>query len=469
MSVFIYLLLTLIIILVEFNRKKYFTYDFLIAFNFFFLISYAITPMILAAAEDPSIYFANDLTKGVYYYGDEKTPFLILFSYLIFLAGYYNTYFRKKLPVFIVKPSFDEKDFIKISPILVAILLFFMVVYIMQFGGIRETIMAAEAYRSDEYEPPKFGFVQRFFPANIVLLYYSFFKAFLDEENKEYKLPYLILFAFSFAYFLFVFVLYNSRGYLITTLGGLYIITSMVKKRYYFTQVLLLSLIGIAVIKIGDPLFYAIPELVDNGWESFVTAFWDLVKEEEEEGGFALFISNFTHPIISLDLSLQVAGSEEVPFRYFSDFIIAILSLLPDKLVGFKDPLSVSNINTILNIGELKGTVLVGILGFFAYSLGVIGVIVGMFFYGVLGGYLSKFFYENYKINKTIVVFAYFFIFYYGYFVFRGDPKITLGEVFILIFIMGVIIFFSEIYIKKSFDDIKYSKPFFDRNKYGVK
>ncbi len=469
MSVFVYLILILIIFIVELNRKKYFTYDFMISFNFFFLISYALTPLILASAEDPSVYFANDLTKGVYYYGDGKTPFLILFSYLIFLAGYYNSYFRKTLPVFIIKPKFQESSFIKISPFLVAILLFFMVVYVMQFGGVRETIMAAEAYRSDEYEPPKFGFVQRFFPANIVLLYYSFFKAFLDEENEKYKTPYIILFLFSFAYFLFVFVLYNSRGYLITTLGGLYIIMSMVKRRYYFVQVLLLSIIAVAVIEIGDPLFYAIPELIDNGWESFVTAFLDLVKEGEREGGFALFISNFTHPIISLDLSLKVAGSEEVPFRYFSDFVIAVLSLLPDKLVGFKDPLSVSNINTILNIGELKGTVLVGILGFFAYSLGVAGIVIGMFFYGVLGGYLSKFFYENYKENKTVIVFAYFFIFYYGYFVFRGDPKITLGEVFILIFIIGVILLFSDIYVKKSFDDIKYSKPFSNRNEYEVK
>jgi len=469
MSVFIYLILILTILLVEINRKKYFTYDFLIAFNFFFLISYALTPLILASAENPKIYFANDLTKGIYYYGDEKTPFLILFSYILFLAGYYNSFFRKKLPVFIIKPRFQEGSFLKISPFLVAILLIFMIIYIMQFGGVRETIMAAEAYRSDEYEPPKFGFVQRFFPANIVLLYYSFFKAFLDEENKQYKLPYFILFLFSFSYFLFVFVLYNSRGYLITTLGGLYIITSIVKNRYYLTQIILLSLIGIAIIKIGDPLFYAIPELIDNGWESFVTTFSDLVKEGEEEGGFALFVSNFTHPIISLDLSLKVAGSEDVPFRYFSDFFIAVLSLLPDKLVGFKDPLSVSNINTILNIGELKGTVLVGILGFFAYSLGVIGVIIGMFFYGVLGGYLSRFFYENYKVNKTISVFSYFFIFYYGYFVFRGDPKITLGEVFILIFIIGVILLFSDIYIKKSFDDNKYSKPLLNGDGYGAK
>ncbi len=453
MAVFVYLLLSLIIIMTEIKRKKYFTYDFFIAFNFFFFISYAITPLILSVAENPNLYFANDLTKGVYYYGNEATPFLIIFSYIVFLIGYYSRFFRNALPVPVIEPQFDEKAVLKISPFIVLILSFFLFLYVMQFGGVRETIMAAEAYRSDDYEPPKYGFVQRFFPADTILLYYSYYKLFLDKRGR-FKSAFLALFIFSFAFFLFLFVLYNSRGYLIINLGGMYIITSMVKKKYYLTQVFLLALFGIFIIKVGDPLFYAIPDLVNNGWESFVTTFTDIIKEDQK-GGFEEFVSNFTHPVISLDLSLQLSGSE-VPFRYFFDFVIAVLSLLPDKLVGFKDPLSVSNINTILNIGELKGTVLVGILGFFSYSLGVIGVILGMFFYGVFGGYLSRFFYENAKKNETIIVFGYFFIFYYGYFVFRGDPKITLGEFFIVLFVIGVILFFSKVYIQKnSFDDTK--------------
>ena len=111
-------------------------------------------------------------------------------------------------------------------------------------------------------------------------------------------------------------------------------------------------------------------------------------------------------------------------------------------------------INTILNKGVLKRTVLVGILGYFSYALGVIGVLLGMFFYGVLGGYLSRFFYQNAKLNQTILVFAYFFIFYYGYFVFRGDPKITLQEIFVLLFVISVILFFSKVYVLKNSGDI---------------
>ncbi|NPA81867.1 MAG: hypothetical protein GXO31_04605 [Epsilonproteobacteria bacterium] len=447
MAVFIYLSLIFLIIFVELSRKKYFTFDFMTSFNFFFLISYAITPLILVSSDNPFKFFAKDMIKGVYYYGLSSTPYLIAAAYLAFLAGYYNKFFRSRLPILIIEPKFDEKAIIRLSPIFVLTLSFLLFVYIMQFGGVKEALMAAEAYRGGDYEPPKYGFVQRFFPANTVLLYYSYYKYFLDKECKN-KTPFLFLFIFSFSFFIFLFFLFNSRGYLIIILGGMYLITSIVNKRYYITQVLILSIVGILIIQVGDPLFYALPDLIDNGWDSFVITFTDIIKEEEQTtGGFEEFVSNFTHPVVSLDLSLQRSGFD-IPFRYLSDLWISILSLLPDKLVGFKDPLSVSNINTILNKGVLKGTVLVGILGYFSYALGVIGVILGMFFYGVLGGYLSRFFYQNAKFNKTVLVFAYFFIFYYGYFVFRGDPKITLQELFILLFIIFVILIFSKIYIQ---------------------
>ncbi len=452
MAIFIYLLLIFLIIWVEIGRKKYFTFDFMTSFNFFFLISYALTPLILASSQNPFKFFAKDMIKGIYYYGLPLTPYLIFIAYLSFLAGYYNKFFRSNLPVLIIKPKFGESEVLKLSPLFVVILSLLLFVYIMQFGGVREALMAAEAYRGGDYEPPKYGFVQRFFPANTILLYYSYYKYFLDKTTKH-KFFFLLLFIFSFSFFMFLFFLFNSRGYLIIILGGLYLITSIVNRKYYLSQILILGAIGVAIIQVGDPLFYAIPDLIDNGWDSFIATFMDIVEEEKEaSGGFEEFVSNFTHPIVSLDLSLQVSGIE-MQFRHLWDLVVAVLSLIPDKLVGFKDPLSVSNINTILNKGVLKGTVLVGILGYFSYALGVIGVIVGSFLYGVLGGYLSQFFYENAKVNKSVLVFAYFFIFYYGYFVFRGDPKITLQEMFILLFVIFVILLFSKIYILKNYDD----------------
>jgi hypothetical protein len=91
--------------------------------------------------------------------------------------------------------------------------------------------------------------------------------------------------------------------------------------------------------------------------------------------------------------------------------------------------------------------ILPGILGFFSYSFNVVGVFVGSFIYGLMGGYLYKLFIAFYQAKKVSIIYIYFIALTYGYFVFRGTPSATLIEKFMLLVVIFTILFFSKIVI----------------------
>ncbi|OQX73158.1 MAG: hypothetical protein B6D59_06425 [Campylobacteraceae bacterium 4484_4] len=445
MEILVYLLLGLLIITIELKRERYFYFDLLTFFHFFYFLVYVFTPIALIIGGPHLI--NDDMPFGIFYYHKcAYTPYVILGAYLFFLAGFYwqkPHYFAKRFEIRF--PAFTLYDLLKILPFAFAFLYAVLFLYTSEFGGIIEAIRQAEAYRSSAIAFKKFAFVKYFFPLNDILLYTLFYLLYLKKEACCRKW-FLFYFFLSILFVSLKFALNNSRGDLLFTLGGFYVIAAIYHRRFFWKFVWITTLLTIFVLKFADPLFGAVAIWIRDGFEAFWNAFITELKIQNAHG--SSIISNFTHAIVSLDTSLQSAGYN-YPFRYLKDFVNGITSLVPGQLFGSSSSdLTLMEQNTILLSGVRKEIVLPGILGFLGYAFHAVGIFVGMFVYGTIGAILSEWFsilYRKYPISLPIL---YLYISSYGYFVFRGTIIYAIHDNFMLFVVSAILLYFAKIYYR---------------------
>jgi len=440
----LYFFLGLLIISFELGRKRYFIIDHITLFNFFFFLVYSFTPIALILEGTHLI--NDDMPYGSEYFGNfEFTPIIVFGAYLFFLGGYIFTINQNAKYSIDFKTKFEIDLVVKVLPFLYLILFTFFYIYVSEFGGLMEAIEQAEAYRSGAITYHKFGFLQRFFSLNTILFYYLYFKVILQKEQK-YRWIFITLFIVSIILSIMIMAVYSSRGFIIFELTGLYIITAMYYKNYFLKYLIPSLTVAFLIIKFGRPFMGSISDLVLYGFDAFWSGFTsrlDVIEQESQS-----IVSNFTHPIVSLEVSLQRSGVD-VDLRYFMDIFYAFFSLLPNELLGIKDPQKLMELNSLLLQGQEVEEILPGVLGFFSYSLSIVGVLLGSFVYGVVGGILYKLFITFYKQYKSSLIYIYIISLSYGYFVFRGSPGNLLQEKFILLVVLFVIFFNSKIIIKK--------------------
>jgi hypothetical protein len=385
------------------------------------------------------------LVYGKYYI--DKNPFIsliILTGYLFFLVGYYWSLPRKKISNFHVEYRLNPYSHILLISFAYLFLITIIIVYLKSNGGLARTIGNAENFRSGFLVANK-PYLVKLFSMNSILLYYSYFQVFLNKK-RDYKYIFITFLAVSIGIFFIRAALMNSRGFILLTFLGLYVITAMYHKKYFFKTISIVGIFAILFIKYGDPLFRALPDLANDGFDQFLITFQNRIDHENMQ--HHNIISNFLHPIISLGTALNVAG-ESVEYRYLEDFYGAIIAILPNSLIGIEEPRMVQSIITKLLFGVDAPIVLPGILATFAFSFNVLGIFILLFLYGVYGGILSELFKNIYsKYNGTIVL-IYAITMSYGYFVFRGSPKNYLISMFSSIVVIVVLLFFSKITYKK--------------------
>ena len=443
MDYFIYLVLGFLILFVEINRERYFVIDHLSIFNFFFFLVYSFTPLALKYYGTDIL--AIDLSLGKYYlWRNEYTSLFILASYIAFLAGYYMMAQRNFAKRINIEFKFTRDTLMSIMPFVYLLLVGVLIIYLQAQGGLMATIAKAEQFRGGVIFA-KYGFLIRLFPLNQILLFYFFYLVLL-EKDKQYQQTNMIYLVISFSLFFLMAAMYNSRTYLLSNFLGLYIMTAMYYKNYFLNYLTVAGGFGVIVIKYADPLFYAIPEFLDYGFEAFLAELNNRVSLKNLED--TNIVANFSHPIISLETSLYLSGGE-VPFRYFVDFIHAFISLLPSILLGFEDPQYIMELNTELVFGEKISIALPGILALFSYSMHFVGMIIGMFIYGLIGGFLSEMFKKIFIKYNSSIIFIYLMSFTYGYFVFRGSPRNALLAILIQMLVIVTLLFFSKISLER--------------------
>ena len=444
MEYMIYLLLGLLIIYIELTRKRFFVIDHIMIFHFFYFMVYSLTPIALMFYGTDILNI--DLQLGKFYFN--KNPFtaiIVFLGYLFFLLGFNLYKVGTIVSNFSIQLRISAKYWINLIFFAYLILFAALIIYVYGEGGLIRAIQNAELYRAGVIFA-KYGYLKHFFPLNTILLFYTYYKVFLEKNDQNIQIYKLFLLLSTVLFILFV-ALNNSRGFILAHILGLYVITAIYHRQYFAKYMLIIGLVGIFIIKYGDPLFYSIPMWVNHDFDLFMKAFDERIAYHNmvDHNIFA----NFAHPIISLETSLALSGSQ-LEFRYFSDFGQALIALLPNKMFGIEDPQFVMVLNTEMTYGEKISIVLPGILALFSYSLHATGVFLGMFFYGILGRVLLEVFKTLYQQYQSSIIFIYMISFTYGYFVFRGSPRNALFDSFMMIVTIIVLLLLSHLKFHKN-------------------
>ncbi len=443
MDNFIYMLIGAIILYVEIFRKRYFAIDHLTFFNFFFFLVYSFAPVALNIMGSHIVPY--DLAYGKFYIGKHPLmPYAILMGYLLFLAGYFWSKPRNFASRFEIEFRLSEVYLLWLIILGYVFLILIMVVYLHSNGGLAQTINNAENFRTGTLVANK-PYLVKLFPLNQIFLFYAYYRVFLKEDDK-YRHYFIIFLLISIGIFFVRAALINSRGFILFTGLGLYVITAMYKRNYYLNFLIIGGILGVLFIKYGDPLFHAIPDLANDGYDKFVSTFEHRIERENLHRD-ATVVSNFLHPIISLGAALGLAGNG-IDYRYLTDLYGAVIGILPNSLFGVEEPYMVQSLITKILYAVDKPIVLPGILATFTFSMGVMGIFVWMFVYGVYGGVLASIFQNLYKKYKGSIVFIYLYSMAYGYFVFRGSPKNNLLALFSPLFVTFILLMFSKIRVK---------------------
>ncbi len=444
MALFIYLLLGLGIVVYELTRKKPFFIDPVTLFNFFFFLVYVVAPSALILYGNHLI--LDDMPYGKYYFAKNSfTPFIVLAGYLFFVAGYEMIKNYKPRHSFYLDLKLDDKKILFLILFANIVLYLFLAVYVWEFGGLLKAIEQAQSYRSGAMSWHKFDFVLRFFSINTILLYYTFYKYFLEKKS-IYKNYFLILFFLALIFTLIAASLQSSRGFIIFQISGLYALTVIYNRNFYLTYLIATLFFVILFILYGRILFQSTEYFFKEGWDAFVAAFSQRVEIEQEQR--SSIVANFTHAVVSLEAALKHSGYD-IPLRYLRDIKDAFTNLLPNELLGIQEAkMQLMDVNTLLLQGRAANIVLPGILGYFVYALQVVGLFIGMFVYGTIGAMLNKLFSTLFKSYKGSIVFLYILSLAYGYFAFRGVPGQVLNDQFGLIVVLFVLLSGAKIDIK---------------------
>ncbi len=444
MALFIYLLLGLIIMIYETTRKKSFLIDPITLFNFFFFLVYVIAPISLIVFGNRLI--LDDMPYGKYYFGKNiYTPFIVLGGYLFFLSGYELFMKIKFKKTFVLDLKLNDKKILFMILFANALLYLFLLIYVGEFGGLTQAIEQAQSYRSGAIQWHKFDFVLRFFSINTILLYYTFYRYFLEKKS-DFREYFLILFLIALLFTVIATALQSSRGFFIFQISGLYALVVIYNKNFYLKYLIPTIFFVILFILYGRILFQSTEYFFKEGWDSFVAAFSQRVQVANQEG--SSIVSNFTHAIISLEAALK-HGGYDIPLRYLRDIKDAFTNILPNELLGIKEAkMQLMDQNTLLLQGRAVNIVLPGILGYFTYAAQVVGVFIGSFIYAAIGAMLNKLFITLYKNYKGSIIFFYILSLAYGYFAFRGVPGQVLNDQFGLLVVVFILLLSAKIDIK---------------------
>ena len=413
-----YFLLFLQIVLIELLRHKGKFFDFFSVVNFIFLLVYTITPIYYELWSDENIYSHVNNSYEVLIY-------TIIGYQFLWLGWVLGTYKRTSL-VSLNKIGADIK-WINASVSALWIVFVLFVILTLDRGGLSQSIGAGalSRYNYEEIETSRFAFFSRIVSLSPFLT--AIFLFYLIKPNLKYsrhkiKLYYL----FSFCISLLQTFIGASRGGLLRLFLLQFLVFVLVKRNIKIINLVAVSFLILLVISYGKHTFYAVSNFFYYG-ESLADSFayMNTIRGTDDKGTLDIFFTEFSHPIKSLNVAVQYSG-DRYSFTYFADFVWSILRILPQRLTSLmlSRPDTVTSINTYLITDNYATSIPPGIIGTFYYSLGSVGVIIGMFSYGFIGSVFNKKLLIRQKENPVYIVPFVFFAFFYGFFVTNGDPNV---------------------------------------------
>ena len=421
LALVLHILLAIEIIFIEsYKRKRGLVFfDFLTMANIFFLLSYSLTPIFYLCFSDTSILLDTEYVFQI--------ATISFFAYQMLLLGWIATgslRFRVKKPL---PTSLLENKWYRLSIIFLIIAFLMMILLILDKGGVSGYLSGALArYSFEDADAGSFAFLSRLISI-IPFLTTIFFYFLIKKPVGLSKKAITVLFAISLSLSVLQAFGSASRGGLIRLFLLLGLVYVLVYRSIKLLPTMLISILAILFITYGKQTFYAVSNYAAYG-ESFSDSFDYLDKIRSNASGEDdnVFFREFAHPYRSMDTALRYKNSGYI-YTYFSDFIWSPFRIIPSRYTSifFERPEPIHNLNTQLTTGVPdSGGMPPGLIASFYYSLGVLGVALGSFFYGLIGRRVNIWLQRMMQTSKIYSVLFAFFAYYYGFFIANGDPNI---------------------------------------------
>lgn len=372
------LILGFIIIAFELLRRKKEKIDFLTGINFVYFLCFVIAPLYLNYFRElvPSNWgflYKTELESANFIYAG----FLSVLGYLMIISGFYffkksklNSKMRNYTSLYFTQLT--DKQVLKIALLIGFLGIVSFTVYTIELGGVLALIETGILLRGSAIEiNSPWLFLKNITPF-ILISSFFFFALRQTKKGKWIKRISSILFLITFA--LSLLHLYHQAGrmtlltYIMTFPLAVMINSKKIKIKYLVFG----TIIFIILVIFGKQIFSL--GFNSNGISNRL----DLIDEIGQ--AISLIIVEFSFPFATLGNA--VGFVPESGFRYFIDFILGFLSIMPDSVISTSHIDTVNAVNTAY-FGT-SGAIPVDIVSFGYYSLGIAGVIIICFSFGMV-------------------------------------------------------------------------------------
>lgn len=429
------IILGAIIVLVEVYRPRKIKLDLLSVVNIFVIIVFVITPIIStqiyynADINSPVnfLYVPYSFNRNLYFYSN----IIVLLFYVVFLLGYYS--FSFKATEFSWIFSYPKMETVAAFITSMALLSIFAILYINGgLGGYIESISrihyGGEAIGTHE---SSLAFLVNFNKL-ILVSSYIYWGLKNKSENKNYT---NILFYTTFLISVGVCLLNGGRFLLILYIGS-FVLSDIFfhKRKLKLMRYVMILLIGFLVMIYGNMIFYvlvygkdALTRFIQNNEANPLYMLYEFFDD------FSYFYYGIFHIV-----------KEATDYNYFKDLFMAPSYLIPRRIVDIGLPLRATEIKTsILLTGSQKtGSTPTSILDYGFINLGIAGVAMVSYSYGIIIRYISDW---GKNINNRLYA-----IFYAAIVVIAAtrimyfDPVHFLNSNFYLLFSLLIIVLFKK-------------------------
>lgn len=366
--------------------------------------------------------------QGVDIYQDNLTAFaLLILFYVLVVAGFYMRSKTRLLMNRASLPQSMENFDLSLIFIFGAMSLGALALYTWSYGGYMRALGLSNFLRQGTAEISTFSFVKPLFYSGIVASILIANR--VDRFFSKWSLLLVIFLVTTIASF----ALISGRANIV--LLFLFVGFALTRGTIKLIPAAIFSALFYVVMVYGDALF-ALTYYLDSS-DSFVEMF--LGRPHGERSFLGRLVREFQYPYVSFHVSLFAVDLSTL--RFGSDFLIGIINILPDRLVGFSPPNSIAYLNTENITGYYSSIIPPGIVGFMMYSGHLVGILVGGLLFGWIGGTLNALFLKMSESSNWFNALYMYCGYAWSAFVLSGEPRVDTTAFFVLYLALFAILF----------------------------
>jgi hypothetical protein len=426
-AVAIFVALGVVIAIFEITRKREAQFDLLFFFNASFFVYYVLAPIHLIFG---GVDYATLPNIQRDYFSDQGFDSYILvvailcaLAYFLTLAGYAAAQRCRSSGEL---PRLPDSVVTAVAIAMASVGLAALAAYLLQFDSVLTPIVQAALIRAgEEQDAGSLAFLRNLIP--VVGVCASILFALRLRQHAEERAPAVSKFVIVLFALVSIVALttQGSRRTLMIYAMEFFFLFANVRNRTYMAPLSAIAIVTLALIFFGDifslgAVFGA--DYIASELETTVTQNFGAV--------YASFWRDFTY---TFQAAVGVVDRYEDLPRLFVDIPLALVDLMPERLLPVSPPEALSAHSTLL-LTEIPVPLIAevppGYVGYMWYSGYFPGIVIGCFLYGYVGGWAASRLIGPARRDAVWMLIYTYLAFVYGYFIREGIPAMIVTERF---------------------------------------